>query len=51
MIPPLATARTTAREVRLHGVPGADPRSGRDVSPARASRVTVTAAAVVPPAR
>ena len=48
MIPPLATARTTAREVQLRGVPGADPRSGRDVSTARASRDTVAAAAAGP---
>ena len=44
MIPPLATARTTAREVQLRGVPFPTQRSGRDVSTARASRGTGTTA-------
>ena len=44
MIPPLATARTTAREVQLRGVPVPIQRSGRDVSAARAFDGTGTAA-------
>jgi hypothetical protein len=45
MIPPLATARTTAREVQLRGVPLPTHRSGCEVSTARACRGTGTAAA------
>ena len=45
MIPPIATARTTAREVQLRGVPVPIQRSGWEVSTARASRGTGTAAA------
>ena len=37
MTPPLATARTTAREVQLAAVPSPTQRSGCDVSTARAS--------------
>ena len=44
MIPPLATARTSARDVQLRGVPVPTQRSGREVSTARASRGTLTAA-------
>ena len=42
MIPPFATARTTARDVQLRGVPVPTQRSGREVSTARASRGTFT---------
>ena len=42
MIPPLATARTTAREVQLAGVPSPTQRSGSEVSTARASFGTAT---------
>ena len=42
MIPPLATARTTAREVQLAGVPSPTQRSGSEVSTARASFGTGT---------
>jgi hypothetical protein len=45
MIPPFATARTTAREVQLRGVPLPTQRSGREVSTARACEGTRTAAA------
>ena len=38
MIPPFATARTTARDVQLRGVPLPTQRSGREVSTARALR-------------
>ena len=44
MIPPRATARTTARDVQLRAVPFPTQRSGREVSTARASRGTGTAA-------
>ena len=37
MTPPLATARTTARDVQLRGVPVPTQRSGWEVSTARAS--------------
>jgi hypothetical protein len=50
MIPPLATARTTAREVQLRGVPVPTHGQGRDASTARASRGTMTAGAAVPAA-
>ena len=36
MTPPFATARTTARDVQLRGVPVPTQRSGRDVSTALA---------------
>ena len=49
MIPPFATARTTARDVQLRGVPVPTQRSGCEVSTARAARGTFTLAA--PPAR
>src|ERR1700742_3705891 len=42
MSPPRATARTTAREVQLPGVPLPTQRSGREVFTARASRGTST---------
>jgi hypothetical protein len=45
MMPPFATARTTARDVQLRGVPVPTHRSGFDVSTARASRGTFTGAA------
>ena len=45
MTPPFATARTTARDVQLRGVPLPTQRSGCEVSTARASRGTFTAAA------
>ena len=44
MIPPSATARTTARDVQLRGVPVPTQRSGCEVLTARASRGTGTAA-------
>src|SRR5262245_14483969 len=44
MIPPLATARTTARDVQVPGVPWPTQRSGWEVSTARAARGTGTAA-------
>ena len=47
MIPPLATARTTARDVQLRGVPLPTQRSGWEVSTARASGGTGTAATAV----
>ena len=47
MIPPLATARTTARDVQLRAVPLPTQRSGWEVSTARAPGGTGTAAAVV----
>nr|BFE78352.1 hypothetical protein GCM10020093_009530 [Planobispora longispora] len=37
MTPPAATARTTAREVQLPGVPSPTTRVGREVSTGRAS--------------
>ena len=43
MTPPFATARTTARDVQLRGVPVPTQRSGRDVSTARAFPGTVAA--------
>ena len=46
MIPPLATARTTARDVQLRGVPVPTQRSGCEVSTARAFRGTAAATAV-----
>ena len=46
MIPPFATARTTARDVQLRGVPLPTQRSGWEVSTARACRGTRTAASV-----
>ena len=46
MTPPFATARTTARDVQLRGVPVPIQRSGRDVSTARAFPGTVAAPAV-----
>jgi hypothetical protein len=55
MIPPLRTARTTARDVQPAGVPVPTQRSGRDVSTARAARGTSAAeagaAALSAPAR
>ena len=45
MIPPLATARTTARDVQLCAVPVPTQRSGCEVSTARAAGGTLTAAA------
>ncbi|GIH97014.1 hypothetical protein Psi01_76440 [Planobispora siamensis] len=40
MTPPAATARTTAREVQLAGVPSPTTRVGREVSTGRASAGT-----------
>ena len=47
MIPPLATARTTARDVQLRAVPLPTQRSGWEVSTARAPGGTGTATAMV----
>src|SRR3954470_11081794 len=47
MTPPLATARTTARDVQLRAVPWPTQRSGCEVLTARASGGTGTAAAAV----